>query len=220
MGRGRTTGCVVVEVFDQALHGDVRNPTDHVEVVPVEVPVDDEQHLPARFEDRAQTLALLHEGQVRSLREPTVADEVLVRGGVVHQDDGRESGAGEVGLEPLELRPIDRDVDVFPLVRRERDDMNAPAVETPMERSVVHAPKPAELGCGEVDDVVVAGDVEALAPGFGEQAHALGVARAIRLGRLVLEDVAEVDDEVGAHFLAHATCELGGQRRRVVAQLS
>src|SRR5688572_1832531 len=76
--RRRAARGVVFEVLDEALDRDVRDAVDHVEMVAMHVPVEDDAHLPALLEDRAELGAVLHEGAMFAILEPARVGEILL----------------------------------------------------------------------------------------------------------------------------------------------
>ncbi len=109
---------------------------------------------------------------------------------------------------------------VLPLARVQDDEVDASAIERGEERRPSRAPDREQIGGAEVDGVVVAGDVDELRVGAAEDALALGVAGAVGLGALVLDVVAEVDDEVRLHLAVHPRGEAARQLPGVGGELA
>ena len=150
----------------------------------------------------AQLGALLDEREVREALEPERVAEILLARAVVHHHDDGERRAREVGREPFELGVRDAHLDVLSLERVQHDDVEAAAVQRVEEGALV-SPDASEVVSSQVDRVVVAGHVDELGLRGAEDVLALRVASEVGVAALVLDVVAEVDEEVGAQLVVH-----------------
>ncbi len=119
VGSGRASGGVLVEVLDEALDGDVRDPPDDIEVVAMDVAVEHGADLAAPLEHLPELATFSHEREMGEPSEPERVGQVLLACRVVHENDDRQRRLREIVFQPLELRMGDPDLDVLALERME-----------------------------------------------------------------------------------------------------
>ena len=145
---------------------DVRDAADHVEVVPVQVPVEDGAHLAAAPRGCLRSSSpLAHERRGAALpSNQRLSRQILLGGAVVHEHDGRARRSPRD--RPRATRAARRRCEtsmILALARVQDDEVKAAAIERVVELRPSSRPRiAAEIGLAEVDRVVVAGDVDEL----------------------------------------------------------